>query len=122
MKEVGRAVRGMANDKAPGPDAICAEALKAGGKATTEMTHSLIDHIWNSKTVPAEMGEATIILLPKDARNPNDPAQQRPISLTNTWYKVLDKIMAEKIATCLEESQHFAEPQYGFRKNRSTAD
>ena len=68
------------------------------------------------------MSEATIILLPKDARNPNDPAQQRPISLTNTWYKVLDKILAERIATKLEDTKHFAEPQYGFRKNRSTAD
>ena len=68
------------------------------------------------------MGEATIILLPKEARNPKDPEKQRPISLTNTWYKVLDKILAEKITTKLEETKFFAEPQYGFRKNRSTAD
>ena len=86
------------------------------------MTHRLVEHIWTSNKVPARMGETKIILLPKDAKNPNDPAQQRPISLTNTWYKVLDKILAEKITTTLEETQHFAEPQCGFRKNRSTAD
>ena len=86
------------------------------------MTHSLIEHIWTSRSVPECMGEATIILLPKDARNPKDPEKQRPISLTNTWYKALDKILAEKITTTLEETKHFAEPQYGFRKNRSTAD
>ena len=68
------------------------------------------------------MGEATIILLPKEARNPKDPEKQRPISLTNAWYKVLDKILAERITTKLEETKFFAEPQYGFRKNRSTAD
>jgi len=62
------------------------------------MTHHLIKHIWESKSVPEEMGEAIIILIPKNAQNPKDPVHQRPISLTNIWYKVLDKIMAGRIS------------------------
>ena len=58
-----------------------------------EMTAALINHIWTSKEVPAKMGEATIILLPKDYTQPKAPSLQRPISLTNVWYKVLDKIL-----------------------------
>ena len=61
------------------------------------MTHRLITNIWESKEVPDGMGDATIILLPKDPRKPKDPKQQRPISLTNTWYKILDKIITARI-------------------------
>ena len=86
------------------------------------MTYHLIKHIWESKSIPEEMGEAIIILIPKNAQNPKDPAQQRPISLTNIWYKVLDKIMAGRISYHIENTQYLAESQYGFRKNRSTTD
>ena len=68
------------------------------------------------------MGEATIVLLPKDPRRPKDPQQQRPISLTNTWFKILDKALTERIQNHIESTEYLAEPQYGFRKQRSTAD
>ena len=74
------------------------------------MTHKLIEHIWQSKTVPAKLGEATIVLLPKDQKQPNEPSLQRPISLTNTWYKVLDKILANRITQWLEDNEYLAEP------------
>ena len=86
------------------------------------MTYRLIRHIWETKTVPEKMGEATIILIPKDARQPKSPALQRPISLTNVWYKILDKILADRITEQIERTNYMAEPQYGFRKNRSTTD
>ena len=62
-------IRELAKDKAPGPDNLCAEVLQAGGKAAAAMTHQLIKHIWETKTVPEELGRATIVLLPKDAKN-----------------------------------------------------
>ena len=115
-------IKELANDKAPGPDNICTEAIQAGGKAAAAMTHKLIKHIWETKQVPEDLGRATIVLLPKDAKQPKHPELQRPISLTNTWYKILDKILAQKLASHIENTGYLAEPQYGLRKNRSTAD
>lgn len=68
------------------------------------------------------MGEALIVLLPKDRYRPKEPSLQRPISLTNAWYKILDKIIANRIASHFERNGILSEPQYGFRKGRSTTD
>ena len=121
-KEVAKIVKALARNKATGPDNISAEALQAGGETAVNMTHALITHIWTLKNVPAELGEATILLLPKNARRPKEPSLQRPISLTNIWFKVLDKALTERLSSHIEDTKFLAEPQYGFRKIRSTAD
>ena len=74
------------------------------------MTHQLIKHIWETKKVPEELGRAIIVLLPKDAKEPKNPELQRPISLTNIWYKVLDKILATKLTSHIESTAYLAEP------------
>ena len=86
------------------------------------MTTRLMEHIWTSKQVPQEMGEANIVLLPKDPLHPRDPKQQRPISLANIWYKILDKLLTRRLTNHIESEGILSEPQYGFRKGRSTTD
>ena len=108
--EVFFTIRKMARGKATGPDRVSAEILQAGETAATEMTFRLVTDIWMTKRVPQEMGEALIVLLPKDRYRPKEPSQQRPISLTNAWFKVLDKILADRISTHFERHIILSEP------------
>ena len=61
--------------KAPGPDEMTAEILKYGGKVTWKMTCRLVQLIWKTQTVPRELCQAHIFLIPKDKKDPKNPAQ-----------------------------------------------
>ena len=61
------------------------------------MTTKLIQRIWTEGKVPYAMKQADIILLPKTSPPSLNPADHRPISLLNMWYKVLDTIIKNRL-------------------------
>ena len=48
---------------------------------------------------------ADVILLPKTNPPSLDPAEHRPISLLNMWYKVLDLIIKDRLQKDFEKHQ-----------------
>ena len=64
------------------------------------------------------MKHANVILIPKTSPPTADPEQQRPISLLNMWYKVLDKIIKDRIQDDIEAKDMISDEQAGFRKGR----
>ena len=107
--------------KAPGPDGMTAELLKYGGNVTWEMTVRLVQLIWRQQNMPRQMCQANIFLIPKDRTDIKNPAQQRPISLTNVWTKVVDKLVYEKLLAHTEANKIISPNQAGFRKHHSCA-
>ena len=61
------------------------------------MTVNLIQRIWNERKVPPAMKAADAVLIPKTKPPSLNPAEHRPISLLNMWYKVLDNIVKERL-------------------------
>ena len=107
--------------KAPGPDGMTAELLKHGGAVAYEMTVRLVQLIWGQQNMPRQMCQANIFLIPKDKEDTKNPMQQRPISLTNIWTKVIDKLIYEKLLAHTEENNIISPNQAGFRKHHSCA-
>ena len=83
------------------------------------MTVNLIQRVWQERTVPKAMKHADIILLPKTKPPSHDPAQHRPISLLNMWYKVLDSIIKDRLELDYKECNILSEEQAGFRAGQS---
>src|ERR1044072_3127835 len=54
--------------------------------------------------------------------DPSQPSNYRPISLTSVLSKVFESILNRKIWKHLNSSNLISDPQYGFRKKRSTGD
>ena len=119
--EIEMAIRELPNKKAPGPDGIAAELLKQGGKAAIEMTVSLVQHIWTTLHVPEQLSKALICLIPKK-QGSRDPQDHRPISLMNTWLKVIDRLLTKRLRKHLEETQTLSDEQAGFRKERGCSE
>ena len=67
------------------------------------MTVTLIQRVREEGKVPKAMKEANIILLPKTTPPSHDPADHRPISLLNMWYKVLDTIIKNRLQKDYDE-------------------
>lgn len=69
-------------------------------------------------TLPPSLREANISLLLKKGKQPEDCASYRPISLLNSDFKILSKILATRLEDSLP--QLIKEDQTGFIKGRSS--
>ena len=70
--------------------------------------------------MPTDWTFAIIKLIPKNsALDPRLPSNYRWISLLSTVYKVFASVLNERLVSCLESNDIFADEQNGFRKGRS---
>ena len=63
--EIRMAMRQLESGKAPGPDGILCEALKADRETTVDMLYPLFEKIWEVEEVPLALKEGYLIKLPK---------------------------------------------------------
>ena len=92
--ELRTVVSEMASNKSPGPDGIPVEFYKVFFGDIVWYLIQLFEYINDNNMVPQSMTEAVTVLIQK-AGDKTDPANQRPISLLNTDYKMLMKYINE---------------------------
>ena len=74
LEETRRAIRGMHNWKAPGPDSLVAGLLKIDEPAepiVLERFHAILDEVWTGGEVPQQWKDATIKVLYKKSDRSN---------------------------------------------------
>ena len=59
---------------------------------------------------------------PKGGKDPHDSNSYRPIALTSTLCKVMERLVANRLVWYLEKNSVLTNVQTGFRKSRSTLD
>ena len=124
LEETRRAIRGMHNWKAPGPDSLVAELLKIDEPAESiilERFHAILVEVWTGGEVPQQWKDAIIKVLYKksDRSNCNN---YRGISLLSHAGKVLLKIVANRLSDYCEAHGILPDEQCGFGPERSTVD
>lgn len=82
----------------------------------------IYNHIWNTKCFPNSWRNAIVIPISKPNRDILLPENYRPISLTSTLCKVMEKIIDKRLRWFLESSKFFCDIQSGFRRFHSTTD
>lgn len=100
-EEVMAALDGIGDLKAPGPDGMHSIFYKkfwdvVGGKVTEEVLHVL-----NGGPMPDNWNDTCVVLIPK-INNPEGMKDLRPISLCNVVYKVISKILANRLKLILD--------------------
>ena len=117
--EITRAISKMKSGKAPGPDKIPPEAMKASAEVTADIMLDLIQHIWDTEEVPAEWQTGYIVKLPKKG-DLSDCNNWRGIQLLSIPSKILARVILERIKA--DVNKLLREEQAGFRAGRSCAD
>ena len=82
----------------------------------------MFNAVWRGAPIPQAWRTAVIIPLLKEGKDPEDPGSYRPISLTDCLGKLLEKIIADRLSSWMEEKNLFNECQAGFRQDRCTTD
>lgn len=117
--EIIKAIKSLKTGKAPGPDGIPPEALKANTATTAEMLHPLLAKIWEQEKVPVDWKRGYLVKLPKKG-DLSQCGNWRGIMLVSIPSKVLTRIILERLKEALDE--RLRPEQAGFRQDRSCTD
>jgi hypothetical protein len=82
----------------------------------------LFNRILSTHSLPTSFTHAIVLPLHKVGKDPTIPSSYRPISLTNTIGKFLERIITNRLIWILEKHNLLSPYQSGFRSNRSTLD
>jgi len=101
-EEVKKALFSIGDLKAPGPDGLHAIFYKRFWDMLGEELEDEVLAVVNSATVPEGWNATTIVLIPK-VEAPEKVSQFRPISLCNVVYKVISKLLANRLKKILPD-------------------
>jgi len=122
IAELRRAIREGKCNKATGYDNISYEMLKQLPKNATKVLLNYYNKLWIGGIFPSAWRHSIVLPVLKQGKSPTDPTSYRPISLTSTLCKVLEKMVATRLAYHLEKHNVLCAEQSGFRAGRSTMD
>ena len=117
VAELDRHLRNL-GDKAPGPDSVPNSFLRQLPLEGKLLLAELFSRSFREGVLPSEWKSAIVVPIAKSGKPLGDPASYRPISLTNTMVKLLERIMMSRIQP--EIDRFLVANQAGFRKGRGT--
>lgn len=86
--------------KAPGPDGFLVGFYQKSWSIVRGKVCDFVKQAWNNPGSIAKVNKTDICLIPK-VFHPQAVAQFRPISLCNTIYKVVSKVLMERLKECI---------------------
>ncbi|XP_078174456.1 uncharacterized protein LOC144568100 [Carex rostrata] len=118
-REIKMVLDNMGPDKSPGPDGISARLLQTHWKIFKEDLTVTIGRAFREAKVPDEWLPSYITLIPKteDAEKPKD---YRPITVGNITYRLLMKIVAQRLQPHMRKL--ISTEQTAFLKGRNITD
>ena len=119
--EIDQVLLGLPSNKTPGPDGIPNEVLTALAHVLTPHMAQAVGSCLARGALPVSYRESTTVVIRKEGkRDFSLPSSYRPIALENSLAKVIEKLVADRIAKAAEEHSLLPWNQMGARKQRST--
>lgn len=119
-EDVRLALRTIPPDKVPGPDGIPNRLLKQCRSLHKSLAQLFTACLEVGYHPPCFKESITVVLRKPQKPAYTTPKAYRPIALLNTIGKLLEKIVANRMSTTLEEKNLLPEGQMGGRPRRST--
>ncbi|XP_039138822.1 uncharacterized protein LOC120276159 [Dioscorea cayenensis subsp. rotundata] len=118
-EEIHMTVLDLPSGKSPGPDGFNAEFYKFFWADIGDQLTDAIQYFFANSIMPFSWGKTFISLIPKKD-NPSSVSDYRPISLCNVCYKVISKILANRLKLVLPKL--IGREQVGFVVGRCAFD
>lgn len=98
--EVASAIKGMEPFKAPGPDGFQPLFYQRYWDLVSPNVTKLVLDVVNGRDFPGSLNKAFLVLIPK-VNSPNLVTQFRPIGLCNIIYKLVTKVLVNRLKPIL---------------------
>lgn len=118
-EKVEKAILSLKPDSSPGEDEIPAIFLQKCAKTLSRPISEVLCSIHREGKLPHAWKTAIVIPIYKKG-NKELPENYRPISLTSTLCKCMEKVLVSEITTFLLENNIIPRSQHGFLPGRST--
>ena len=116
VAELGRAIKEMNNNKTPGIDGIPVDFYKVFWNKLHEPFYNMVLEVYNKTKLHETARKGVLNLIPKAGKDTRFIKNLRPITLLNTDYKIIEKVIANKMLPALKEI--IGKDQRGFMKHR----
>uniref|UniRef100_A0A914PPJ6 Reverse transcriptase domain-containing protein n=1 Tax=Panagrolaimus davidi TaxID=227884 RepID=A0A914PPJ6_9BILA len=121
VEELVAASKRMKGNTAPGADNIPSKVVKSTISTFAERFAAALNGLFEGNIMPPELFHSKTILLYKKG-NRLDIGNYRPISLLPVLYKLLTRVITNRVVAAVEVSHALPPEQAGFRKCYSTVD
>jgi hypothetical protein len=123
--DISKIIRSMGANKAPGEDMLSNSFLKACDKegVLAKVLAKIVNACFTLGHFPRRFRAALVVVLRKPGKTveqQKEAGAYRPISLLSAVGKVIETVLAERIAQAAEKHGILPEMQMGFRRGRST--
>ncbi|PWA65154.1 hypothetical protein CTI12_AA306500 [Artemisia annua] len=117
--EIDKAVKSLSAHKAPGEDGFSGLFFQKYWHIVGDNVNKAIQHFFEDGVMPHSLNKTLVILIPK-VSSPETVGQFRPISLCNFVYRVISKIMANRLKPYMHKI--VSPQQYAFIPGRLIQD
>ncbi|MEZ0208739.1 MAG: reverse transcriptase family protein [Candidatus Paceibacterota bacterium] len=119
LSELKEAIHLLQNNKAPGPKYPIVELYKTAPDHILRRLLKTFNNVLTTKEYPRSWQDTSLILINKQPPL-EDPANYRPINLTEIPFRILEKVLAQRLKKLSEEA--IKPTQFGFREKRGTTE
>jgi hypothetical protein len=102
QSEILKATKSGEHNRAPGRDGLGLGFYKATWAVIRGDLGSILNYMFFEGTITAQQKQGIIMCLPK-AKSMLTPEERRPITLLNTDYKILTRIIAQRLRPIIEK-------------------
>lgn len=122
FQELAVALGEVKRKSSPGEDRVTYEFLQRLPDTGKHVVLRLFNAIWRTGHVPKSWKHAIVVPILKVGKDPHLAGSYRPISLTSSMCKLMERLVANRLQWYLERHQLLSNVQSGFRRNRGTMD
>lgn len=115
--ELELAIKEMKSNKAPGMDDLRIEQIKEFGPRTLNWILQLMNNCIRNAQIPKMWRKAKVVAILKPGKDPEDPKSFRPISLLCQLFKILERMVLNRISSSVDDV--LVKEQAGFRPGKS---
>lgn len=120
--ELSVAIERIRPGKAPGPDGLPPEIIKACLKGNMDAALRTFNTCLESGAFPSIWKVAKLTLIDKGVLDERGERKFRPICLLDVMGKILEHLVRARLEMEVEQRGLLSEAQFGFRRGRSTLD
>ena len=105
-KEIKKSISNLNSNKSPGPDGLTSAFYKTFKEQLIPILYQVFKKIYETNELPEEMTRSYITIIPKGKADKILVKNYRPISLLNCDYKVISKILTDRIKQYMAKLVH----------------